>query len=133
MSDDKELRAWVSDNLFALLGLSESALVAYICSLGAPTADQQAPSESQCRRLNAWPPFTPSAHARAAARQEGDQCRQLGVAAGSAGSQPPLVAASLPHCALLMPAAAFGAGAARLAGNPDVCHRAARESAAQAG
>lgn len=33
--DDKALRGWVSDNLFALVGLSESSLASFIVALGA--------------------------------------------------------------------------------------------------
>ena len=34
--DDAALRSWVSDQLFALLGFAESALVAFVIALGAP-------------------------------------------------------------------------------------------------
>ena len=33
--DDKALRTWVSDQLFALLGFAESSLVGFIVALGA--------------------------------------------------------------------------------------------------
>jgi hypothetical protein len=33
--DDAALRSWVSDQLFALLGFAESALVAFVIALGA--------------------------------------------------------------------------------------------------
>jgi hypothetical protein len=35
MADEAALRLFVSDALFALLGLAESALVAYVIALGA--------------------------------------------------------------------------------------------------
>ena len=34
--DDAALRSWVSDQLFALLGFAESALVGFVIALGAP-------------------------------------------------------------------------------------------------
>jgi hypothetical protein len=47
--DDAALRSWVSDQLFALLGFAESALVAFVIALGAPP--NPLPRNQRCRRM----------------------------------------------------------------------------------
>ena len=50
--DDKALRSWVSDQLFALLGFAESSLVGFIVALGActgpPVATHSGERRSPC-------------------------------------------------------------------------------------
>jgi hypothetical protein len=50
MADDGALRAWVSDQLFALLGFAESSLVAFVIALGAPRAALRCAGGAAVRR-----------------------------------------------------------------------------------
>jgi hypothetical protein len=43
MPDERALRSWVDDQLYALLGYAEGALSAYIIALGAYTLTAQVP------------------------------------------------------------------------------------------
>ena len=39
--EDKELRPWVSDQLFALLGFAEASLVGFVIALGALASEER--------------------------------------------------------------------------------------------
>ena len=54
MADDKALRSWVSDQLFALVGFAEASLVSYVVALGTPP-----------RARPPRPPLTPPAGKKA--------------------------------------------------------------------
>jgi len=41
--EDKELRPWVSDQLFALLGFAEASLVGFVIALGALASEERVP------------------------------------------------------------------------------------------
>jgi hypothetical protein len=52
MVDDRELRSWVDDQLYALLGYAEGALSAYIIALGEEALRACAGStQGPCHRL----------------------------------------------------------------------------------
>ena len=46
MSDDRALKAWVSDQLHALLGFAEGNLASYVVGLGASFPRDPSPTES---------------------------------------------------------------------------------------
>lgn len=80
--DDKQLRSWVSDQLFALLGFAESSLVGFIVALGACAAPSRHAWAVQSSPLCSWPWTHSAALPCATHSQEGHQLRRLGRAAG---------------------------------------------------
>lgn len=70
--DDAALRSWVSDQLFALLGFAESALVAFVIALGAspkPPAAQQPPPHHAAGTCSVFAAASRLAWPRAAPQQ----------------------------------------------------------------
>ena len=64
--DDAALRSWVSDQLFALLGFAESALVAVVIALGAPPAPLRLCLRfTRAQTAATWTPLQPRATRRA--------------------------------------------------------------------